>query len=183
MNFRSPLVLMSTVGLIILGFLASPGANKAVADPSGDRLGCGTYCQSAGGYGAAGGPKPPAAVTLANTGTTIDADGYAPVTLTCHRPVQCVGVLILGPKYGTGAVGDGRSDLLVNADATRTIAVPMGTDAIAYLRSHGPTTYSLLIDASKLPGGGSVLVGASGADQWGFDPTTLSNDLTVAAPG
>jgi hypothetical protein len=97
--------------------------------------------------------------------------------------VQCVGVLILGPKYGTGAVGGGRSDLLVNADATRTIAVPMGTDTITYLRSHGPTTYNLLIDASVLPGGGRISVGASGADQWGLDPTTLDNDLTVAAPG
>ncbi len=33
MSFRSPLLLMSTVGLFTLGFLALSGANKAVADP------------------------------------------------------------------------------------------------------------------------------------------------------
>ena len=44
-------LLMSAVGLIALGLFAPGGATKAVADPSEDRLGCGTFCQNAGGYG------------------------------------------------------------------------------------------------------------------------------------
>ncbi len=171
-----PVMLMSAVGLITLGFLAPWGATKAVADSSGDRLGCGTYCQNAGGYGGAGGANsPPPAVTLVSTGTvTADADGYAPVTLTCHRPVPCRGVLLLG---------GGRSDLLVNGGATRTIAVPLAPSTIASLRSHGPTPLSLTIDAGQLPDGGPILVGASGADPWGFSPSSLGNNLTAAAPG
>jgi hypothetical protein len=171
-----PVMLMSAVGLLTLGFLVPWGAAKAVADPSGDRLGCGTYCQNAGGYGGAGGAnRPPPAVTLVSTGTVIaDADGYAPVTVTCHRPVQCRGVLLLG---------GGRSDLLVNGGATRTIGVPLPSQTIASLRSNGPTTLNLIIDAGQLPDGGPILVGASGADPWGFSPTSLDNPLTVAAPG
>jgi len=166
--------LISVVGLITLGFLAPWSATKAVADPSGDRIGCASYCQNAGGYGAAGGGNlPPPAVTLVSTGTvTADADGYAPVTVTCHRPVQCRGVLLLG---------GGRSDLLVNAGATRTIAVPLAPQTIASLRSNGPTSLSLTIDAGQSPDGGTILVGASGADPWGFSPSSLGNALTVAA--
>src|ERR1700758_2042285 len=90
MGFRSPLALMSTVGLCTLGFFAPWGTPKAVAD--GDRLGCSTYCQTAGGYGAAGaGPKPPPAVTLITNSVTAGADGYVPLTMRCNRAVQCLG--------------------------------------------------------------------------------------------
>jgi hypothetical protein len=140
-------------------------APKAVAD--GDRLGCSTYCQTAGGYGAAGnGPKPPQAVTIENTGTTIaDADGYVPVTLKCHRTVRCLGVIRLGAQFlavdaATGnaihPVVGGASDLLVNAGATRTIGVPLSrpgampgaVSAIALRRSHGPTPFGVQIDVA-----------------------------------
>lgn len=179
MGFRSPLVLMSTIGLCTLGLLASPDANKAVADPGGDRLGCGTFCQSAGGYGAAGNaPRPPQAVTLENTGTAIaDADGYVPVTLKCHRAVQCKGKL----QLGVDNVGGGRSNLLVNAGTTRTIGVPMDAATIAYLRSHGPTQGHLLIDASPQD--------LNAQPDWrdlyndGLASISLSNPLTMAAPG
>jgi hypothetical protein len=37
------------VGFVTLGLLASVGVTRAAADQgSGDRLGCGTYCQNAG---------------------------------------------------------------------------------------------------------------------------------------
>jgi hypothetical protein len=169
--------LISAVGMITFGSFAPWGATRAVADPGGDRLGCGTYCQNAGGYGGAGGAdRPPPAVTLVPTGTvTADTDGYAPVTVMCHRPVTCRGVLLLQ--------GGGRSDLLVDGGATRTIGVPLAPQTIASLRSNGPTPLNVTIDAGQAPDGGHIMVGANGADPWGFSPTILSNSLTVAPPG
>jgi hypothetical protein len=194
MGFRSPLVLMSAVGLFTLGFVAPWSATKAVADPSGDRLGCGTYCQNAGGYGGAGGNRPPPAVTLVSTNVTADADGYVPVTLRCHLQVQCMGVLLLTPvdsegrsiavpgaTGGTGGGRIGRSDLLVNAGATRTIGVPEGGATLAYLRSHGPTPFSLTIDADQAPGCQDRHEGCGFANN-DFSYTN-ENPLTVAAPG
>ena len=177
-------VLVALGGLITLALVAPWGAPKAVAD--GDRLGCSTYCQTAGGYGAAVGPQPPPAVTLVPTGTHIaDADGYVPVTLTCHLSTQCRGVLILS-TIGEGAGAGGRSTLLVNAGATRTIDIPLGANGIALLRSHGPTTFDLTIDASQEPTGeapcGEYHAGCSRTSDDGFLLTSLDNMLTVAPP-
>lgn len=174
-------LMMSAVGLITLGLLAPWGATKAVADPSGDRLGCATYCQNAGGYGGAGGAdRPPPAVTLVSNGTvTVDADGYVPVTLRCNLQVQCMGVVLLG---------GGRSDLLVNGGATRTIGVPLSPQALASLKSNGPTTLNVTIDAGQAPGtqcqepyntGCRVVAGPGG---YSFSYTSLDNSLTVAPP-
>ncbi len=215
----------AAVGLLTVGFVASCGAKTsqsvtantsssttAVAAPTttqpppgGERLGCATYCQNAGGYGAAGNANPPPpAVTLDSTGTvTADADGYVPVTVTCNLPGQCAGVLILSLSADTGAVdnfgspmptnvGGGRSDLLVDAGATRTIGVQLDAAAIAFLRSHGPTTLGLTIDANQAPG----TRGTASCGDWneackyfhnGGAPGDFSylsgGELTVAAPG
>jgi hypothetical protein len=180
MGFRSALVPMSTVGLFTLGFLASWGATRAVADPSGDRLGCGSYCQSAGGYGAVGHAPEKQAVTIVSTGTvTADADGYVPVTLTCDLSVQCTGALLvsLNSPAAQAALGYemtnryGRSDLLVNAGATRTIAVPLPAPALAWLRSNSPTSLGVTADSQQ----GSV----SGS---GIERLAVAK-LTVVAPG
>jgi hypothetical protein len=154
-------VVVALVGLMALALVAPWGAPKAVAD--GDRLGCNTYCQNAGGYGATGDPAPPRAVTIVSTTVTADADGYVPVTLACNTPTQCSGYLSVS-AVDNGLIG-GRSDLLVNAGATRTIAIPSGPDGIAFLRSHGPWPFFLTIDDG--PGGGGFGVGK----------------LTVAPPG
>lgn len=163
-------------GLIAFA-LAPSGAPKAVAD--GDRLGCDTYCQTAGGYGGAGGPKPPPAVTLVSTSVTADPDGYVPVPLKCHLSTPCRGVLILSTLGG-------RSTLLVNAGATRTIDIPVGADGIAFLRSKGPTTTNLTIDAGQEPTGqvpcGEYHAGCYRTDDVGFSLTSLDNTLTVAPP-
>ena len=168
--------------MLTVGFLASCGANTsqsitsqsvtantsssttAVAAPTttqpppgGERFGCATYCQNAGGYGGVNNPNPPPpAVTLVSTGTvTADADGYVPVTVTCNLPVQCSGAIVLdipetlnSPDVcgGGNYHWAGCSDLLVNANSTRTIGVPLTAAAIAYLRSNGPTTLGLYID-------------------------------------
>jgi hypothetical protein len=153
-----PLMLMSAVGLVTLGFLAPWGAPRAVAD--GDRLGCGTYCQSAGGFGAPADPRKPS-VTIVSSGTvTSDGDGYAPVTVTCDLNVQCNGALVLCLRTNDPALSNlgmagecGRSDLVANAGATRTIGVPLPSPALAYLRTHGPTTSTLHAAIAHPPDG------------------------------
>jgi hypothetical protein len=163
MSYRSslsPVVLMSTVGLGAVGLLATCSANNAAADPStsGDRLGCATYCQSAGGYGGAGGqPPPPPFATVASGAVQADADGYVPVTVTCAASSTCRGIILLSIS---GVVPDacgggpyswaGCSDLIVNANSTRTIGVPLTPTALAYLRAHSPVT----VDAGVGPGSG-----------------------------
>jgi hypothetical protein len=132
--------------------LAPWGATKAVADPGETRPGCGTYCQSAGQYGAAGQP-PPSPVTILSTGTvTVEPDGYVPVTLKCNAKVQCQGALLLKLSGWSNPQGmswvTGRSDLVVNAGATQTIGVAVPAAAIAYVRSHGPTPLNVTADAN-----------------------------------
>jgi hypothetical protein len=177
MGYRSslPMLLMSVVGLFAVGFLSTCNADKAAADPdSGDRLGCGTYCQSAGGYGSAGPAPTQYAVTVVSHGTvTADPDGYVPVTVKCNLPTQCIGALVLN----AGAVAGGRSDLLVDGGATRTIAVPFSSSAIAYLRSNGPTTFGVVADSSKSTGLNNDV------SRPGPVGINLRNELTVAAPG
>jgi hypothetical protein len=188
-------VLTALVGLFTLALVAPWGAPKAVAD--GDRLGCGTYCQSAGGYGAAGpGPQPPPAVTLVSPSVTADADGYVPLTLRCNLPVQCRGVLRLQAQFlsvdpATGnaihPVLGGASDLRVDAGATRTIGVPLSrpgampgaASAIDLLRSHGPTSFNLMIDSGQAQGTDDYVRTTT---NYGFSLVMPNIELTVAAP-
>jgi hypothetical protein len=171
-RYPLPVMLMSAVGLIALGFLAPWGAPKAAAD--GDRLGCGTFCQNAGGYGAPADTRKPS-VTIVSSGTvTADSDGYVPVTVTCDLNVQCSGALLLCLRtndpalLNLGMPGEcGRSDLVANAGATRTIGVPLPAPALAYLRTHGPTTSMLAAPIANAPDGfkgdsASLTVAASG---------------------
>jgi hypothetical protein len=211
MNIRSslPVMLMSAVGLLTLGFLVSCGGNTRSSSPSSAtvgapvsqtttmqppsapaevRLGCGSYCQNAGGYGSAvGAPKPPA-VTILSSGTlTPEADGYVPLTVTCNRPVQCIGALLLclkdpamfsDPVISSGGMDTycGRSDLLVDAGATRTFDVQLPARALAWVQSHGPTTFQLHADSAEAPGGGYL------GDDDAFDHINTA-ELMVAAPG
>ncbi len=169
-------VLVALVGLITLAVVAPWGAPKAVAD--GDRLGCNTFCQNAGGYGAAGPNAPvplPSPITIVSGGTvTADADGYVPVTLTCNATVQCTGALLVNlnspaaeAALGYDMTNYGRSDLVVNAGATRTIGVPLPPPALAYLRSNSPTSLGVL----------AVTISTGRPYEHGFAT------LTVAAPG
>jgi hypothetical protein len=145
-------VLFALVGLTTVALVSPWGAPTALAD--GDRLGCDTYCQSAGQYGAAGQP-PPSPVTILSSGTvTADADGYVPVTLKCNATVQCRGALLLGLSGWSNPQGmswiTGRSDLVVNAGATRTIGVPLAAGALAFLRSQGPTPAGVVADTNPM---------------------------------
>ena len=200
MSYRSslPIMLMSMVGLVAVGLMATCGANEAAAD-SGDRLGCGTFCQSAGGFGATANSDKPS-VTIVSGGTiTTDGDGYAPVIVTCDLTAQCSGALVfcLSDPAAEAALGYGmaetcgRSDLLVNGGATRTIGVPLSPQEFASLKSNGPTTLYLNIDAGQAPGTRGTQCGdwnlgckyqANGGAPSGFSLVT-SDKLTVAAPG
>lgn len=178
MSFRLsfPVVLMSAVGLVALGSLAPWGATKAAADET--RPGCGTFCQSAGQYGAPGGGNKKLAVTIGSSGTvTPDPDGYVPVTVTCNLQVQCTGALLL-ELAGWSNPGDsmswvtGRSDLPVNAGATQTIGVRVPAAAIDFVRSHGPTPLTAIADTG-------------GMSNLNFDliQTLTRANLMMAAPG
>jgi hypothetical protein len=177
MSYRSslPITLMSIVGLIAAGLMTTCGGIKASADPGGDRIGCGTFCQDAGGYGAVANSDKPS-VTIVSHGTvTPDRDGYAPATVTCDLTVQCSGALLLCLQtqdpalINLGMAGEcGRSDLLVSAGTTRTIGVPLPAAALTSLRSHGPTSSTLNAVIAHPPDGFTNLNSAI---------------LTVAAPG
>ena len=163
-------VLAALLGLIALALVAPWAAPKAVAD--GDRLGCGTACQSAGQYGAAG-SNGPQGVTILSSGTvTPDPDGYVPVTFACHMPTQCAGSVVLELAGFSNAQDrlpfvTGRSDLVVNGGATRTIGIPVPAAAVAYVRSQGPTPMGVVTSID------------GGEDFKGLNHATL----TLAAPG
>ena len=161
-------VLVALVGLITLARLEPRGVPKAVAYDLD--LGCGTACQSAGQYGAPA--LPPSPITILSTGTvTPDPDGYGAghADRTSSRSNPRVGDILLelagfdNPHDRLPFV-TGRSDLLVrNGSATRTIGVPAPAEAIAYVRSNGPTPVQVLGDVN-------------GADE-------RRGTLTLAAPG
>jgi hypothetical protein len=145
------------VGLAALGLLVSCGADtspssqskpatavdqSSTSPPTSDsgevRLGCGTYCQSAGGLA---GTVPPGqdAVTIVSSGTlTLGADGYLSVTLTCNLSVQCKGSLVVQGVDEEDPDALGRSDLLVNAGATATLGVGLPDRLVADIRAHNP---------------------------------------------
>ena len=147
-------LLVALAALFALALAAPWGAPKAVAD--GDRLGCATYCQNAGGYGAAGGqPPPPPFATVASGAVRADADGYVPVTVTCVASSTCQGIILLsisgfspeecgGPYHWAGC-----SDLIVNANSTRTIAVPLTPGALAYVRANSPVKVDASVGAGS----------------------------------
>jgi hypothetical protein len=137
---------------------ASPAPISTTAGAaSGElRLGCGTYCQNAGGYGAAGPQgKPVDVIKVVGGAVSLDPDGYVPVTLTCLIPATCKGVIQLNaPVSGPVSDGCGRggnytgcSDMVVNANSTQTIGVPLIPEALAYARVHSPVTVRVLANA------------------------------------
>jgi hypothetical protein len=120
--------------LLALGFalIALAGCGDGENGPSDDqdsqepvRLGCGQYCQQAGGIGDG---SPGVKMLTIDVGDSVEAlsDGAVPVAMTCRFPEPCEGAVLLNsdvtpfpPEEG------GRSDLLVDPDTSRTIAVPL----------------------------------------------------------
>jgi hypothetical protein len=142
----------------------APTSTTAAAAAGEVRLGCGTYCQSAGGFGGAGGQGQEVdALRVVGGAVILDADGYVPVELTCLISATCKGVIVLsivgysaptgcgvdeggyprGCGCGRGGMWDGCSDMVVNANSTQTIGVPLTAGALAYARAHSPVTVSV----------------------------------------
>jgi hypothetical protein len=131
---------------------ASPAPTTTTAAPaaSGEiRLGCGTACQNAGGYGAAGAQvKLVDVIKVVGGAVSLDPDGYVPVTLTCLIPATCKGFVTLGIRgFDPDLCGNyhhaGCSDLVVNANSTQTIGVPLTPTALAYARANSPVNVSV----------------------------------------
>jgi hypothetical protein len=128
---------------------AAPAATGEV------RLGCGTYCQTAGGYGAVAAPDMLDVIKLGGGAVSMDADGYVPVTVTCLIPATCRGVIALQiegytmPESYTRVEYPGRSDLVVNANSTQTIGVPLNAEGLAFARAHSPVTVDIHADANQ----------------------------------
>ena len=126
------------------------------APPGELRLGCGTFCQNAGGYGAPGVQVKLVDVTKVVGGAvSLDPDGYVPVTLTCLIPATCKGYITLGIKGGPGSDlcgnyhHDGCSDLVINANSTQTFGVPLLPNALAYARAHSPVTIGVDVHTNQ----------------------------------
>jgi hypothetical protein len=123
-------------------FVAVPWAVIAVVaaacgsdgEEAAKRLGCGVYCQHAGGYGA--GPDGEVHMRIETRGRVAPVDGAVPVELTCLLSKPCKGAILISSSP-PDSLEVGRSDLLVEGGSTATIAVPMSPDAIAALERGG----------------------------------------------
>jgi hypothetical protein len=133
---------------------ASPAPTTTTAAPAANgeiRLGCATACQNAGGYGAAGAQvKLVDVIKVVGGAVRLDPDGYVPVTLTCLIPATCQGVITLDISgFDPDLCGNyhhaGCSDLVVNANSTQIIGVPLSADALAYARANSPV--NVFVDA------------------------------------
>ena len=177
----------ATIGWVSLGLLPSCASNThAVAGPtttsqsmsaSGEaRLGCGTYCQSAGIVnGEAGSSGRPALSIVSGSPITADADGYVPVTLTCNLPVQCRGVISV--EIGNGP--DGKSDLVLDAGAVRTFGVRLSAQGFASLQSRG--RISVLVIADSGPSLGIDTENSPpGTTAHGFNPLVAKEQVILA---
>jgi hypothetical protein len=109
-------------------------ARTASEEMAPKRLGCGVYCQNAGGYG--GGEEGEIFMRVETRGRVAPVDDAVPVELMCLLSEPCMGAILIfssSPDF----VEVGRSDLLVEGESTATIAVPMFPDAIAALERGG----------------------------------------------
>jgi serine/threonine-protein kinase len=135
---------------------AAPPSPVRQTNASGaDRLGCGTTCQSAGGYGA---PEDEGvdAIMIRSSGTVpLDPDGYVPLTVTCNLPVPCTGEILAcarGLSESLGfALSCGRSDEEVGPNATRTLGIALPTPVLGVVRAQGPTSVHFTVATSRTP--------------------------------
>jgi hypothetical protein len=145
----------SSAGAILGGPQAAPPSAPQQSNASGsERLGCGTFCQSAGQYGAPG-DEGVEAVTILSSGTiSLEPDGYVPLTLKCNLPVPCTGAILAcvdAPETSGFSMGCGRSDEYVAPGATRTLGVPLTTPALGVVNTRGSATVSFTVDNATVP--------------------------------
>jgi hypothetical protein len=139
LRWRADRTVTTAAAVGLLSAVAAAAFTSAHADPDGEiRLGCGTYCRSAAPLGVGVGPGRESVTIVPSGGVTLDADDYLPVTLTCDLPVQCSGSLLVDGYSSDGRHFDGRSDLVVDAGATATLAVRLPAALVEYIRAHNP---------------------------------------------
>jgi hypothetical protein len=137
---RTLVVLLGALAAVVPAACGSDGeeapapAGTASEEVAPKRLGCGVYCQNAGGYG--GGEEGEILMRIETRGRVAPVDGTVPVELRCLLSKPCKGAIIISSKPPE-FVDVGRSDLVVEGGSTTTIAVPMSPEAIAALERGG----------------------------------------------
>jgi hypothetical protein len=99
---------------------------------------------------------------ILTTGSVVPlSDGTVPITLKCLVPVRCQGALLLDSASnslelacGNGSAGVqgawwAQSDLLVDANSTRTIGLPLKACPLALLRREGRLPAVITADTIK----------------------------------
>ncbi len=119
------------------GATGASGASGPQGEAGGDLLGCHSYCQQAGGYGGGAPPGIPHMTEIITRGSVTLSAGAVPIQVTCKFDRQCRGALLL-LSAGTSVTQDlGRSDLIVDTGATRTIAIPLSPAGKKLLSKRG----------------------------------------------
>jgi hypothetical protein len=144
------------IGVLALLAVVGCGGSSSVS-----HLGCGQYCQQAGGYG--GAPAGRRVIDVLTTGTVVPlSDGTVPVELHCVIPVPCQGALNLGPSApnlvtACAAASSSRvaywaqSDLVVGANSTRVLGIVLTPCARRLLRQYRALTVDLTADSGQVP--------------------------------
>jgi hypothetical protein len=113
----------------------APGGT-ASEEVAPERLGCGAYCENAGGYG--GGEEGEILMRIETRGRVAPVDDAVPVEVTCLLSEPCNGAILISSSGSSPNYVDvGRSDLVVEGRSTATIAVPMSADGIRALERGG----------------------------------------------
>lgn len=137
-----------TVGVAVIASAGCGGGSdshvpgeQAANEPV--RLGCGAYCQQAGGYG--GGSTAPNMVRIDTTSPVESSpDGVVPIRMTCLFRTRCEGAVLLGSR--SFRVPPGRSDLVVAAHSSRTLAVPLSDAQREALQKDGQIKVTVTAD-------------------------------------
>jgi hypothetical protein len=125
------MAVMAVMALCIaIAVLTGCGGGSENGSGDGDsqepaRLGCGEFCQQAGGIGDAFSGME---MLTIDVGASVQAlpDGAVPVAVTCQFIARCEGAVLLNSDLSVYPPQEGsRSDLLVEAGSSRTIAVPL----------------------------------------------------------
>lgn len=168
------------------GNVGTPGKSAARNRPAGMvRLGCGQYCQQAGGYGGGGTPN---MTKILTTQVTAVPDGTVAITIKCLFRQACLGALLLSSGdnpadlacqtpavVGSQVAWWGQSDLDVPAQTTRTLGVTLSPCVLGLLSRRGTLKVSVIADSSQ------TLASLSSADRHGLVPVETEL-IAVSAP-
>lgn len=127
--------------LVVLAFAACGGDDGPVASttptptPAATAVGCGKYCQQAGGYG--GGEEGKSLMRIKTKGTVAVKDGALPIEVTCLTDDPCRGAVMVSMGDDVGFDKIPRGDLLVDGKTSATILVAMTKSALKALETAG----------------------------------------------